>query len=328
MKRKKQIRPGDKISLNQTTAKAIADYAVQLAGAGAKALVAAEQLRIKTKPVERLSLNESERAVLGLLPTITPNVKKKLVQQDAQFTVAEVASMTMAVAELLSDADPRQLMALLIVANNLLECLAGNIIGPEEPARTNKASSLFQFKIILQEIKPPIWRRIQVPDCTLADLHEIIQAAMGWENYHMHQFRINGKRYGMPDPDGLEFGPKIIDETKVLLSQLVPQTKKFRYEYDFGDGWLHEIVFESNSPKEKSQKYPLCLDGSRACPPEDVGGPWGYAEFLEAIADPKHERHAELLEWAGEFEPDAFNAAEATKAMMKTATSVFERKQP
>lgn len=183
-----------------------------------------------------------------------------------------------------------------------------------------KSDLLFQLKITLLEIKLPIWRRIQVPDCTLDDLHEVIQAAMGWENYHLHQFIIGGVRYGMPDPDGLEFGPKIKDESKVLLSEIAPKSDKpfrFKYEYDFGDGWLHEIVLEGYPAIENGQKYPLCLEGSRACPPEDVGGPWGYADFLEAIADPKHERHSELLEWAGEFGPEAFDAKQTTKAMRK-----------
>jgi Plasmid pRiA4b ORF-3-like protein len=180
----------------------------------------------------------------------------------------------------------------------------------------NRTNLLFQLKITLHESKPPIWRRIQVPDCTLGDLHELIQAAMGWKNYHMHQFTIGGVRYGIPDS---ELGLK--NEAKVRLSQIVPRSGtpfRFRYEYDFGDGWLHDILFEGSPPNEVSQKYPVCLEGSRACPPEDVGGVWGYAEFLDAIADPKHERHCELLEWiGGEFDPEEFDAKAATIAMMK-----------
>ena len=321
MTRKKQIRPGEKLGLKQTTAKAIADHAIQLAEATSQALVVAEQLRIKTKLVKRLSLSESERAALARLPTITPKVKKKLGQRDARFTVAEVTAMTMAVAEKLSDADPMELMALMTIVKNLLECMSGNIVGPEEAAQTKKAppsSSLFQFKITLHDIKPPIWRRVQVPDCTLGDLHKVIQAAMGWDNCHLHQFIVGGVRYGVPEPE-----LNLKNESKVLLSKIIPKSDKklrFLYEYDFGDGWLHDIVFEGQSPNELRRNYPVCLDGSRACPPEDVGGPWGYVDFLEAIADPKHERHAELLEWVGgNFEPEAFDVKETTKAMMKTA---------
>ncbi len=237
--------------MKQTTAKAIADQAVQLAEAAAQALAVAEQLRIKTKPVERLSLSESERAALALLSTITPKVKKKLVQQDAQFTVAEVAAMTMAVAEILQDADPMELMVLMTVVKNLLECLAENIVGSQEPNRTKKApqsSSLFQFKITLHDIKPPIWRRVQVPDGSLGDLHKVIQAAMGWENCHLHQFIVDGVRYGVPEPE-----LNLKNESKVLISEIVSKKGKqyrFLYEYDFGDGWLHDIVFEGQSPNE------------------------------------------------------------------------------
>jgi Plasmid pRiA4b ORF-3-like protein len=180
----------------------------------------------------------------------------------------------------------------------------------------SKTDLLYQFKITLHESKPPIWRRIQVPDCTLSDLHELIQAAMGWEDYHLHQFIVGDVRYGLPDP---ELGLK--NESKVRLSQMVPQGGtpfRFRYEYDFGDGWLHDLVFEDCPPNEVGQTYPICLKGSRACPPEDVGGVWGYAEFLHAIADPKHERHSEWLEWiGGEFDPEEFDAKAATIAMME-----------
>jgi hypothetical protein len=180
----------------------------------------------------------------------------------------------------------------------------------------SKTDLLYQFKITLHQSKPPIWRRIQVPDCTLADLHELIQAAMGWENEHLHLFIIGGVRYGIPDP---ELGLK--NEAKVRLSQIVPQSGtlfRFKYEYDFGDGWLHDLLFEGSPPNDVGRKYPVCLGGARACPPEDVGGVWGYAEFLEAIADPKHERHGELLEWiGGEFDPEVFDAKATTIAMMK-----------
>jgi Plasmid pRiA4b ORF-3-like protein len=182
--------------------------------------------------------------------------------------------------------------------------------------RARKADLFYQFKITLHESKPPIWRRIQVSDCTLRDLHELIQAAMGWENCHLHQFIVGDVRYGVPDPE-----LNLKNEAKVRMSQIVSQSGtpfRFKYEYDFGDGWLHDILFESSPPNDMGHKYPVCLEGSRACPPEDVGGVWGYSEFLEAIADPKHERHGELLEWiGGEFDSEDFDAKAATIAMMK-----------
>jgi hypothetical protein len=183
-------------------------------------------------------------------------------------------------------------------------------------SRTENSNLLFQFKITLLEITPPIFRQIQVPDCTLGELHEIIQAGMSWENCHLHRFIIDGERYGVPEPE-----LKLKNEDKVILSQIVPKDGKgfrFIYEYDFGDGWMHEVIFEGCSPNKFGQNYPVCLDGSRAGPPEDVGGPYGYDEFLEAIADPKHERHGELLEWiGGRFNPEQFDAKTATVAMMK-----------
>ncbi len=183
---------------------------------------------------------------------------------------------------------------------------------------------VYQFKITLEDIKPPIWRRIQVPDGTLDDLHAQIQAAMGWTNSHLHDFDINGKRYG--DPELLDDGwgdNDFIDSTDVSLSALLAKKRRsfrFYYTYDFGDGWRHEIVYEGALPAETDEKYPRCLEGARACPPEDVGGPWGYEEFVAAIKDRKHERHAEFKQWfSGRFDPEKFDAADTTKHMRRYA---------
>ena len=142
---------------------------------------------------------------------------------------------------------------------------------------------------------------------------------MGWTNSHLHQFKIDGKTCG--DPELLEDGfddLDCIDSTVTKISEVVPiggKRFRFTYEYDFGDSWQHEILFEGSPQPEPGRKYPLCIEGERACPPEDVGGVWSYAEFVEAIGDPKHGRHAELLEWSGPFDPEEFDPAEATKAM-------------
>lgn len=180
---------------------------------------------------------------------------------------------------------------------------------------------LYQFKITLLESKPQIWRRIQVKKSTLDKLHERIQTAMGWTNSHLHQFEIDGDRYG--DPELLDCGEEAfdyIDSTVTKISEIVPENGKrfhFVYEYDFGDGWKHEVLFEGCLEAEKGGRYPLCVEGERNCPPEDVGGVGGYAEFLEAIADPKHEQHDDFVEWAGEFDPEEFDAGETTKAMRR-----------
>jgi hypothetical protein len=180
---------------------------------------------------------------------------------------------------------------------------------------------LYQFKITLIESKPPIWRRIQVKNCTLDTLHEHIQTAMGWTNSHLHQFEIDGKRYGDPELIDDEFEDlHCIDSTVTKISEVVSKTGKrfhFQYEYDFGDDWQHEVLYEGCLRAEKGQRYPLCVEGERACPPEDVGGVWGYAEYLEALADPKHEQHGEMLQWRGPFDPEEFDAEKATKAMRR-----------
>jgi len=168
-------------------------------------------------------------------------------------------------------------------------------------------SAVYQIKVMLEDSHPPIWRRLLVPDdITLADLHDIIQVAMGWENYHLHQFIVKGEYYGEPHPD---YGFEMHDERKVTLRQIAPREGfKFRYEYDFGDSWLHQILVEKILPPEPGQFYPLCIKGKRACPPEDVGGIWGYYNFLEAIQDPDHPEHEDCLEWiGGEFDPEAFD---------------------
>lgn len=184
------------------------------------------------------------------------------------------------------------------------------------------ANSVFQFKITLLGAKPLIWRRIQVQDCTLDKLHEYVQTAMGWTNSHLHQFEIKGERYGDPEllDDGFE-DFECVDSTKTMLSEILPKSGKrfsFKYEYDFGDGWEHEVVFEGCPTVDPKAKYPLCVEGARACPPEDCGGVWGYTDFLEAIGNKKHKEHKSMLEWVGGwFDPEEFDPATATKAMKK-----------
>ena len=186
--------------------------------------------------------------------------------------------------------------------------------------RLTKSKLLYQFRITLLDIKPAIWRRIQVMDCTLANLHEYIQAAFGWWDYHLHQFEIDGMQYSEPAPDGDDLDMDFEDETLVLLSKLLPKSAKrtrWIYEYDFGDGWRHDVLFEGCPPLDPKVKYPLCLEGERACPPEDCGGSSGYVDYLAAIADPNHEQHEEMLEWRGPFDPDEFDPTKATEKMRK-----------
>ncbi|MCH8924047.1 MAG: plasmid pRiA4b ORF-3 family protein [Planctomycetes bacterium] len=185
---------------------------------------------------------------------------------------------------------------------------------PPEP----KKDVVFQFKISLADSKPPIWRRIQISDCTLDQLHTYIQAAFGWHDCHLHIFKIAGVDYG--DPSVLDDGFGIDDSCKTLLGEILPadgSKMNFLYEYDFGDGWTHKISFEGFKPIDKKQTYPRCTAGKRACPPEDCGGIWGYYHLLEALADPEHAEHDDMIEWSGPIDPDAFDVTEATLAMKR-----------
>jgi hypothetical protein len=171
-------------------------------------------------------------------------------------------------------------------------------------AKAAQSGTIYQLKITLKHVRPPVWRRVQVKDCSLGTLHDIVQVCMGWDGGHLHAFEVGGEQYGEPDP---ELG--MSNERRVKLSDLVAQgLKKFGYTYDFGDNWEHVIQVEKVLPAEAGVRYPRCVAGKRACPPDDCGGPWGYADFLEAIRDPAHESHEEMLEWVGgEFDPEAFD---------------------
>ena len=183
-----------------------------------------------------------------------------------------------------------------------------------------KPVAIYQLKITLERIRPPIWRRVQVSETILLpQLHDLIQAVMGWHGEHLHAFQVGTLSYGQ---HGFELDDLMEDERRVRLSQIAPFEKsKFRYEYDFGDDWCHTILVEKILPVESGKDYPVCLTGKRACPPEDCGGIWGYSAFLEAISNPEHEEHEEMMEWfGGEFDPEAFDvAAVNTKLRLRFA---------
>ncbi len=166
--------------------------------------------------------------------------------------------------------------------------------------------NIYQIKITLCHIKPPIWRRIQIAgDTKLGKLHDILQAVMGWTNSHLHAFRVGHDTYGVPDPD---FPDDTKSERNVRLNKIAQEGDSLIYEYDFGDGWEHDLEIEKVMPPEPGTQYPICLAGERACPPEDCGGPWGYEHMLEVLNDPEHE---EMREWVGdEFDPERFEVDE------------------
>jgi hypothetical protein len=178
------------------------------------------------------------------------------------------------------------------------------------PASTS-GGSIYQIKISLRGVsKPPVWRRVAVPaDITLDVLHELILRVMGWSGGHLHVFSTGWAEYGSQG-DGLEHGN---DAAVRLLELLSGPGGKLRYTYDFGDDWEHDVVLEEILPASPGTTYPRCLAGKGACPPEDCGGVWGYADLKEILADPGHEQHQDMLDWLGldsgdDFDPKAFSA--------------------
>lgn len=179
--------------------------------------------------------------------------------------------------------------------------------------------NIYQFKITLLNVKPPIWRRIQVPESySFWDLHVAIQDAMGWYDCHLHGFRFTPKDnpsgaidIGLPDPEWE--GDKVLPDWKIDIKDWFNEKRKIcRYEYDFGDGWQHEVLLEKILPREPGVVYPLCTAGKRACPPEDIGGTWGFKDFIKIMANPKHKRHKEMAEWWGDdsFDSEYFDCSE------------------
>ncbi|MDQ3677883.1 MAG: plasmid pRiA4b ORF-3 family protein [Actinomycetota bacterium] len=172
--------------------------------------------------------------------------------------------------------------------------------------------AILQIKVSLVGVsKPPVWRRLLVPATIRLDrLHAVIQAAMGWGDYHLHVFTAGGVDYGPPDPD-----PELdhVDERRTSLAEVIREPRdRMRYVYDFGDYWQHDVVVEKVLAAESGTRYPRCVTGKGRCPPEDCGGVWGYADLRETLADPAHEEHQDMLEWLGlesadDFDPAAFD---------------------
>jgi hypothetical protein len=188
------------------------------------------------------------------------------------------------------------------------------------------AATIIRLKITLDDVKPKVVRRIEAPFALRLDrLHLILQAALGWSNSHLYEIRVADASWGIPDPD---WGDGPLDARKAKLADVVEDAgaKTLRYLYDFGDGWEHTIKIERLDDPEPGVLYPRLIEAVGRCPPEDIGGPWGYGEFLEALADPKHERHDEMREWAGEdFDPDLLDVG-ALKANVDMLAKRWARK--
>ncbi len=206
------------------------------------------------------------------------------------------------------------------------DCLqASLVLGDIKRPRAAKPKSrmqVYQFRFTLLGIKPKAWRRIQVEDGSLDDLHWHIQGAFGYTNSHLHDFDVGPDRYGITSMLDMEEMPDCRDSTETRLRDLLPKGGKpfaFKYTYDPGDNWEREVLFEGFVASPRRIKYPVCVEGERSCPSEDCGGVGGHERLLEAMADPAHKERAHYQDWVGYFDPEYFDAIDATAAMRELA---------
>lgn len=199
------------------------------------------------------------------------------------------------------------------------------MVPPMPTSRPIPASSgdAFELRVTLRHIKPTIWRGLRVPaELTLGQLHDVLQIAFGWEEEHMHEFLIGDMHFGMVDIGD----PSLIDENAASLDAVAIEGAKFLYRYDFGDGWEH--IIKAKRVQGDGDQAIVCTGGARACPPEDCGGPYGYANLLEVLADPKHEEYAEMKEWVGGgFDPEKFNIAAVNKQLAALSKRLGRRRK-
>ena len=188
---------------------------------------------------------------------------------------------------------------------------------PGEDVAVSRGDGVFApayvLRVALQDIQPPIWRRLRVSGATtLKQMHRIIQEAMGWHNQHLYAFRVGDQAYGEPDAE-----TSCAPAGAITLAEALPhQGSTCTYEYDFGDGWVHVVVVECITPDAVPAEAPACLAGARACPPEDCGGAFGYQRLLATLADSAHPQHAALRAWAGgAFDAEHFALAEANRQL-------------
>jgi hypothetical protein len=176
------------------------------------------------------------------------------------------------------------------------------------------AAVIYELVVTLGDVQPAVWRRVRVPaEIKLGDLHRVLQIVMGWRDAHLHQFEVAGELIGVPDP---EISQPLTDESKVALVDVALEKTRFRYDYDFRDVWRHEIVVDRVVRDAEGEVR--CLDGRRACPPEDCGGWAGYDELLEILANPLHDEHADRLsKLGGTFDPEAFDVEEVNERLRR-----------
>jgi len=192
-------------------------------------------------------------------------------------------------------------------------------MSPKPASKQTKPYVVYQLRVDLLRLEPLIWRRILVPgSLKLAKLDRVLQAAMGWNNTHLHEWLIQGQRYGIPDEEWGEQGMR--DDRKITVSSVLHDSvDRFTHNYDFGDGWEHQVTVEKRLEVQDGRNdWPMCIAGENACPPDDVGGPDGYLDFLQAVRDPQHEQHLDYWRWwGGPFDPAGFSLNAANMAIRR-----------
>jgi len=192
---------------------------------------------------------------------------------------------------------------------------------------SNMKNQIYQIQIALKDFKPKIWRRLLIPaDTLLSDLHKIIQTSMGWTNSHLHQFIKDRTYYTVKVKDDDTWDEMDnVDYKRMKISDLLKTEKqKIKYEYDFGDGWEHDLILEKILVRDEKIKYPICIAGKMSCPPEDCGGSWGYADMLEILKNPAHPEYKEFVDWLDEdFDPEYFDKEEVNESLMEKNFGCF-----
>ena len=187
----------------------------------------------------------------------------------------------------------------------------------KKPPNTQR---IYQLHVALLDIEPTVWRRLWVPgNLKLSRLDRVIQEAFGWTNSHLHEFTIQDERYGITGLSDFGDEEDLNDDKKFTVGQVLGESvKQFMYAYDFGDNWQHQIVIEGVMDATPFNDWPLCLAGENACPPEDVGGTYGYQEFVESMTDTEHDNHFENWRWhGGPFDPKGFDVNSANARIRK-----------
>ena len=278
-----------------------------------------------TEELLALKLSDGQCRTILKYAELPPHLSERFaatrnVEQRTQFTLDELDELLDGLEASVYRAKGNEKQKVLRIIGKVSELL-GSTIDPDgmsEQRLPRNTDTVFQIKVTLMGIVPLIWRRIHTQDCTLVELHDLLQVTMGWEFEHLYRFIIGGVKYADLDMANQEDAQ---DACETNLSEILPaqnRRPRFHYEYDFGDQWMHQLVVEERLPPEQGVKYPICVEGQRACPPEDCGGPWGYPGFVEAISNPDHRQHEEMLEWVGgEFDPERFDLESVNKELRR-----------